>query len=299
MRWRIPLNKGGCTFRPLDNSKNAKEEIMIMSRLFRYVVAMIVGLCTIFFVMQVKAEAPDRGYRVVKTDDKDAVVIEIGKDTSLTNIAANFGAQFKKSTGYNLASLEGLEALQELNPETTIPVCWPSGNGAIFKGAKHTEVWASCPKLDKTLWLIAGRTIRIPLVKVTVETFSQKWERLTKLDECSDLGCIMAHLKDGKALVEPKTEIHVAAQRPSSASGAAPTPIASVSSDAAALAKMNAEITRLTSELTSVRAESDAAQKNPHSGYFHWVVAVAIASFVVLFVFTAKAGDDPYLGGNT
>ncbi|MEK7116495.1 MAG: hypothetical protein AAB879_03810 [Patescibacteria group bacterium] len=272
---------------------------MIMSRLFRYVVAMIVGLCTIFFVMQVKAEAPDRGYRVVKTDDKDAVVIEIGKDTSYKTLNANFGVLFKKSTGFDLDSLEGLEALQGLNPETTIPVCWPPGNGAIYKGAKHTEVWASCPAAQKTLWLIAGRTIRLPLVNVTVETFSQKWERLTTLDECKDAACVVAHLKDGsrwKALVEPKTEILVAAQRSSSASGAAPTPIASVSSDAAAHAKMNAEITRPTSELTSVRAEPDAAQKNPHSGYFHWGwFAAAIVSFVVFLVFTAKAGYDPYL----
>lgn len=145
------------------------------------------------------ADAPHGGYRVVTTTQTAVVLLEVGVGLSTRTLAQDFGAQFTKSTGSDLKTLGGLQKLQALNPKTTIPVCETRGDGPIFKGAEHLEVWQSCPEQQQALWLIAGRTVEIPLVRVEIETFAEQWVRLQRADACEDVACLKANLPKARA----------------------------------------------------------------------------------------------------
>ncbi len=172
--------------------------------IFRRLCSVLLALCCIFCARSALAAAPDGGYRVVRTTAK-ATVLEVGLGLSTRRLATEFGEQFMKSTGTDLNTLAGLEKLQALNPKTTIPVCQTLGNGPSYEGAEKMGVWTSCPANLKALWLIAGLTVEIPIVKVEIETFAQRWTRLQAVDACADTACLAANLKNSSVLTALKT----------------------------------------------------------------------------------------------
>lgn len=168
-----------------------------MKHIQRLLAAIVAAICCLFIVRYAHATAPPGGYRIVETR-KDVVVLEIGEGTTYRMLKSNFGKQFRESTG---KELDDFEALQALNPKTTIPVCWPPGDGPMYRGSGHTEVWATCKSEHKTLWLIAGPGgyIEIPIVKKTVETYAEWKLRHESMDACEDASCVAKYVKNPKA----------------------------------------------------------------------------------------------------